>query len=90
MAGIDQRVTLVYYIDCAGLFLLKEGVNIMDVRTEQEGGKLLFQWDPQENIISIAKKNMIYDIKLSTIGEGYYEIIHKSNRTGNGPLGLKQ
>ena len=53
----------------------------MDVRTEPDGGKLLFQWDPRENIISIARKNMIYDIKLSSIGDGHYEIIHRSNRT---------
>ena len=57
----------------------------MDVRTEQDGGKLLFQWDPHENIISIVRKNMIYDIKLSPIGDGYYEIIHRSNRTDKLP-----
>lgn len=36
----------------------------MDVRSENETGKLLFKWDPESNIVSVSCRDAIYDVKL--------------------------
>lgn len=36
----------------------------MEVRSEYTNGKLLFEWNPKENIVSIVHKDMLYRVKL--------------------------
>lgn len=53
----------------------------MDVRTDYETGKLLFQWDPQNNIISIVHKDMMYKIQLLRNSDSHtYKIVDKRNK----------
>ncbi len=51
----------------------------MDVRTEQQRGKLLFQWEPSSNVISIVQRDTVYEIKLSA-EDGRYEIIGRHDK----------
>ena len=53
----------------------------MEVRTEYDSGKLLFQWDPSNDVVSITCKDMVYDIKLLHKQKGYaYEVISKRKK----------
>ena len=53
----------------------------MDVRTKYDSGKLLFQWNPESNVIRIIRKDTVYDIRLLLTEEGGYEIIGCSQKT---------
>ena len=53
----------------------------MDVRTKYDSGKLLFQWNPESNVIRIVRKDTVYDIRLSSTENGGYEIIRCSEKT---------
>lgn len=53
----------------------------MDVRTRYDSGKLLFQWNPESNVIRIIRKDTVYDIRLLLTEEGGYEIIGCSQKT---------
>lgn len=39
----------------------------MDIRSENETGKLLFKWDPDTDIISVACKDAVYDVQWGCI-----------------------
>ena len=53
----------------------------MDVRTENGKGKLLFRWEPKNNIVSIVCKNMVYEIQLLQNKEGgTYAIIEMHDK----------
>ena len=50
----------------------------MDVRSENETGKLLFKWDPKTDIVSISCKDTVYDIKLIRASENSsYRVVGK-------------
>ena len=49
---------------------------MIDVRSEQSGGKLLFRWLPSQNIIKIVYRDMLYTVLLDKSGE--YKIISKT------------
>lgn len=58
----------------------------MQVRTNVTTEARLFDWDPENNVISIVKKDMIYRIKLFSEynGEHHYKVIDrrlKNNKT---------
>ena len=54
----------------------------MDVRSEYETGKLLFKWDPQNNIVSISCKDTIYDVKLIHFPDhGTYKVVGKHRKS---------
>ena len=53
----------------------------MDIRTEYDSGKLLFRWEPTNNVISIACKDKVYDVKLLHEQKGdTYEVIRKQEK----------
>ena len=55
----------------------------MDIRTDFNGGKLLFRWEPIENVISISCRDAIYDVRLIRAPtQNTYQIIrkHEKNR----------
>ena len=67
----------------AGYFCRKttKGEMDVDVRTDYESGKLLFQWNPSNDVVSIAYKDTVYDIKLLHEQKGYaYEVIGKRKK----------
>ena len=50
----------------------------IEVRSEYQKGKLLFKWDPEQNIIYLVLKDMLYAVQLE--GEepgGEYRILKK-------------
>lgn len=49
----------------------------MQVRTNETTGARLFDWDPENNVISIVKKDKIYHVKLFSeySGEHCYKVI---------------
>lgn len=50
----------------------------MDVRSENETGKLLFKWDPETDVVSISCRDAIYDVKLiRTPDKSTYHIVGK-------------
>ena len=50
----------------------------MDVRSENETGKLLFKWYPKTDIVSISCKDTVYDIKLIRASENSsYRVVGK-------------
>ena len=57
------------------------------VKCEGADGKLLFEWNPVENSISIVRKNTFYRLQLYRQGSaGRYKIIEqcpKNQRTDN-------
>ena len=53
----------------------------MDRRTDEKTGKRLFRWEPKSNIVSVACKNTVYDVKLRhEQAEGAYEVIGKHEK----------
>ena len=53
----------------------------MDIRTEYNSGKLLFRWEPTSNVVSIACKDTVYDVKLLHEQKGdTYEVIRKREK----------
>lgn len=59
----------------------------MEVRSEYNDGKLLFEWNPAENIVGIVRRGIFYRIKLigQDEGGGYrvLEEVNKRNDTKN-------
>lgn len=50
----------------------------MDVRSENEMGKLLFKWNPETDVVSISCRDAIYDVKLIRASDkSTYRIIGK-------------
>lgn len=50
----------------------------MKVRTNYDSGKLLFDWNPDENTIGIVQKDMFYRVQLlPKSGQGEYRIVEK-------------
>ena len=43
----------------------------IEIRSEQDTGKLLFKWDPQTNVVSIVNKDKLYSVALSCEGREY-------------------
>ena len=79
MEKFEQRKVVMLFR--AGIFALKtERKKAMDVRTEYDSGKLLFQWNPQSNVISIVRKDVVYDVRLLFADNGGYEIIRRTNK----------
>ena len=59
-------------------FFKKEIILFIEIRSEEQKGKLLFKWDPQSNVVDIVLRDTLYSVKLN--GEGGdigYEIIDK-------------
>lgn len=55
----------------------------MDVRSENETGKLLFKWDPETDIVSVSCRDAIYDVKLiRASGNSSYRIVGKHYKQG--------
>ena len=53
----------------------------MDVRSENETGKLLFKWDPDTDIISVACKDAVYDVRLiRSLEKKTYRVIGKRSK----------
>lgn len=53
----------------------------MDVRSENETGKLLFKWDPDTDIISVACKDTVYDVRLiRSLEKNTYRVIGKHSK----------
>lgn len=53
----------------------------MDIRSENETGKLLFKWDPDTNVVSISCRDAIYDVKLiRTPNNNSYRILNKRSK----------
>lgn len=59
----------------------------MDIRSENETGKLLFKWDPDENIVSISCKDVVYDVKLirTSINSAYRVIGKRRKKSSHDP-----
>ena len=50
----------------------------IEIRSEEQKGKLLFKWDPQSNVVDIVLRDTLYSIKLAqSENGGGYEIIDK-------------
>ena len=50
----------------------------MDIRSENETGKLLFKWDPDTDIVSIACRGDVYDVKLiRSLDKNTFRVIGK-------------
>ena len=53
----------------------------MDIRSENETGKLLFKWDPDTNIVSISCRDAIYDVKLiRSPNNSSYRVVNKHSK----------
>lgn len=53
----------------------------MDIRTENVTGKLLFKWDPDTDIISVAGKDAVYDVRLiRSLEKKTYRVIGKHSK----------
>ena len=53
----------------------------MEVRSDNTSGKLLFEWNPTDNVISIIRKDMFYRIELIRQGEcSKYRVIEKRTK----------
>ena len=54
----------------------------MQVRTNETAGARLFDWDPENNVISIVRKDKIYRVKLFSEynGEHRYKIIDSKSK----------
>ena len=53
----------------------------MDIRSENETGKLLFKWDPDTDIISVACKDAVYDVRLiRSLEKKTYRVIGKRSK----------
>ena len=37
----------------------------MEVRTENGNGSLLFKWEPEEHLISVVHKKVLYSVELN-------------------------
>ena len=56
----------------------------IEIRSEEQRGKLLFKWDPRSNVIDIVLKDTLYSVKLARSEEGGgYEIIDKRTKPKN-------
>ena len=53
----------------------------MDIRSENETGKLLFKWDPDTDIVSVACKDAVYDVRLiRSLDKNTYRVIGKHSK----------
>ncbi len=48
----------------------------LEVRSEHNGGKKLFDWDPVDNTIGIVQRDMFYRVQLIQ-GQGRYRVLEK-------------
>ncbi|WP_278884838.1 hypothetical protein [[Ruminococcus] torques] len=55
----------------------------MDIRSNGDTGKLLFEWNPERNIIDIVKSGMLYKIRLSNNSSQPYKILEKKPYNSN-------
>ena len=50
----------------------------MDIRSENETGKLLFKWNPDTDVVSVSCRDAIYDVKLiRSLDKSTYRVIGK-------------
>ncbi len=49
----------------------------MDVRSNGNTGKLLFEWNPERNVIDIVKCGMLYKVYLSSNSAHPYKILER-------------
>ena len=50
----------------------------MDIRSENETGKLLFKWDPDTDVVSVSCRDAIYDVKLiRSLDKNTFRVIGK-------------
>lgn len=62
-------------------FFNKEIILFVEVRSEEQKGKLLFKWDPQSNVVDIVLKDTVYSVKLGQDESGSgYKIIDKKQK----------
>ena len=56
----------------------------MEVRSDNGSGKLLFEWNPEDDTITVIQKGTVYRIKLVKTGKnGTYRILDKRPKHGN-------
>ena len=59
----------------------------MEIRTDQNGGKLLFCWDPERNVVSIVNRNTLYDVELrKEQNGGTYQIVSQCDKHTEGTV----
>lgn len=52
--------------------------DFLEVRSDDESGKLLFSWNPDDNTVDIVKKDTLYRVKLvKQRTGGAYRILEK-------------
>jgi len=56
----------------------------MDVRSNGNTGKLLFEWNPERNIVDIVKCGTLYKIRLSNNSSQPYKILSKKPYKSSG------
>jgi hypothetical protein len=62
-------------------FIVGKEKKKMDIRSENEKGKLLFKWDPDTNIVSISCRDAIYDVKLiRSPNNSSYRVVNKYSK----------
>lgn len=50
----------------------------MDIRSENETGRLLFKWNPDTDVVSVSCRDAIYDVKLiRSLDKSTYRVIGK-------------
>lgn len=55
----------------------------MEVRCDNGTGKFLFEWDPEDDTITLILKGTVYRVKLVKAGnDGTYRILDKRPKQG--------